>query len=103
MTQEEKNNEASESANESETTNTQDQGTGDTENGDELAKLKEEISKLKDQLARVNADYQNLAFRHERERSEMANFFTENFAKKLLPTLDNLERVVSGTPEELRN
>lgn len=32
----------------------------------------------------------------------MSEYFTESFAKKLLPTLDNLERVVSGTPEELR-
>lgn len=37
------------------------------------------------------------------ERLKMAEYFTENFAKKILPTLDNLDRVVSGTPEELRN
>ncbi len=32
----------------------------------------------------------------------MSAYFTQNFAKKLLPTLDNLDRVVSGTPVELQ-
>ncbi len=32
----------------------------------------------------------------------MSTFFTEGFAKKILPTLDNLDRVVLGTPENLR-
>ncbi len=61
-----------------------------------------EIVQLKESLARANADYQNLLKRSESERMEMASYFTESFAKKLLPTLDNLDRVVSGTPLELR-
>jgi molecular chaperone GrpE len=33
----------------------------------------------------------------------MSAYFTESFAKKLLPTLDNLDRVVTGTPVESQN
>ncbi len=63
----------------------------------------EKIKKLTDALARATADYQNLLKRSESERREMAAFFTESFVKKILPTLDNLDRVVSGTPAELQN
>lgn len=62
----------------------------------------ETIRKLTEALARATADYHNLLKRSESERREMATFFTESFAKKVLPTLDNLDRVVSGTPAELR-
>ena len=30
----------------------------------------------------------------------MSNFYTEKFAKKVLPTVDNLERVLTSTPKE---
>jgi molecular chaperone GrpE len=60
----------------------------------------ETIQKLTEALARANADYQNLLKRSESERKEMATFFTESFVKKILPTLDNLDRVVNGTPLE---
>lgn len=63
----------------------------------------EKIQKLAEALARATADYQNLLKRSESERREMASFFTESFVKKILPTLDNLDRVVSGTPAELQN
>lgn len=63
----------------------------------------EKIKKLTEALARATADYQNLLKRSESERREMATFFTESFVKKILPTLDNLDRVVSGTPVELQN
>lgn len=62
----------------------------------------EEVQKLKEALSRATADYQNLLKRSEGERLEMASYFTENFAKKLLPTLDNLDRVVDGTPKDLQ-
>lgn len=63
----------------------------------------EKIQKLADALARATADYQNLLKRSDGERREMATFFTESFVKKVLPTLDNLDRVVSGSPAELQN
>ena len=69
---------------------------------DQQTQSVDEVQKLKEALARATADYQNLSKRVEGERLEMAAYFTENFAKKLLPTLDNLDRLVSGTPPELQ-
>lgn len=74
--------------------------TSQPETTDEVAQLRELLAKANENLARSNADYQNLLRRTEKDRAEMAEFFTQNFAKKLLPTLDNLDRVVSGTPAE---
>lgn len=65
--------------------------------------LAAEIAKLKDTLARSQADYKNLVSRTERERLEMADFVTEKLVTKLLPSIDNLERLVSGTPESERS
>jgi molecular chaperone GrpE len=68
----------------------------------DLDKLATEIAKLRDTLARSQADYKNLVARTERERQEMADFVTEKLAVKLLPSLDNFERLLSGTPEAER-
>lgn len=61
-----------------------------------------EIAKLKDTLARSQADYKNLVARTERERNEMGEYVTEKLVVKLLPSFDNLERLLSGTPEAER-
>lgn len=63
----------------------------------------ETIQRLTEALSRATADYQNLLKRSESERKEMATFFMESFVKKILPTLDNLDRVVHGTPIESRS
>lgn len=62
-----------------------------------------EIGKLKDTLARSQADYKNLVARTERERNEMADYVTEKLVGKLLPSVDNFERLVSGTAESERS
>ena len=64
--------------------------------------LAAEIAKLKDTLARSQADYKNLVSRTERERLEMGDYVTEKLVVKLLPSFDNLERLLSGTPEAER-
>lgn len=61
-----------------------------------------EIAKLKETLARSQADYKNLVARTERERIEMGDYVTEKLVTKLLPSVDNLERLLSGTPENER-
>lgn len=66
---------------------------------DDFANLATEIAKLKETVARSQADYKNLLSRTERERHEMADFVTEKLVLKLLPSIDNLERLLSGTPE----
>lgn len=61
-----------------------------------------EIAKLKETLARSQADYKNLVTRTERERIEMGDYVTEKLVTKLLPSVDNLDRLLSGTPENER-
>lgn len=63
----------------------------------------DETAKLREALARAQADYKNLSARTERERLEMADYVTEKFVSKLLPSVDNLDRLLSGTPESERS
>ncbi|MDQ1344334.1 MAG: molecular chaperone GrpE [Patescibacteria group bacterium] len=79
-------------------------GTGDDSAlSDDFENLAIEIGKLKDTLARSQADYKNLVARTERERLEMADFVTEKLVSRLLPSVDNLERLLSGTSESERS
>ena len=66
----------------------------------DLSKISAELAILKDALARAQADYQNLLKRVERDRDEMAGYLTGNIILKILPSLDNLERMLSATPPE---
>lgn len=65
------------------------------ENNDENT----EIQKLKDQLLKTQADYQNFKMRSERDRSEMVFFLKWDIFKKILPRLDDLERIIKNTPD----
>lgn len=65
--------------------------------------LASEIAKLKDTAARAQADYKNLLARTERERVEMSGYVTEKVVGKFLPSIDNLERLLAGTPESDRS
>lgn len=60
----------------------------------------DEISKLKDQLARTQADYQNFKFRSERDRKDMIFFAKYDIFKKILPRIDDLERMIKNTPAD---
>ena len=60
------------------------------------ANLENEISLLNDKLARSQADYQNLVKRHERDTAELGFILIAPIMKKLLPTLDNLERALES-------
>lgn len=63
----------------------------------------DEISKLKDQLARTQADYQNFKFRSERDRKDMIFFAKYDIFKKILPRIDDLERMIKNTPADNQN
>lgn len=58
--------------------------------------LEQKIEKLE----RLVADYQNAQKRAEAEKANMYDFTVEKITKKLLPVLDNLERVLQNTPED---
>jgi molecular chaperone GrpE len=69
----------------------------------EMDKFKKEIDNLKLALARSQADYQNLLMRAERDKTDMTFFIASNLLTKILPFIDNLERLINNTPENLQN
>lgn len=53
-------------------------------------------------MARTQADYENYTKRTERDKSDMLAFMRGDILKKIIPRLDDLERMIAGTPEEMR-
>jgi molecular chaperone GrpE len=70
---------------------------------DNFKKFENEIKDLRETLARSQADYQNLLRRNEREKFEMTFFINSSVVLKILPFVDNIERLIGSTPEEQRN
>lgn len=62
----------------------------------------QEISRLKELLARTQADYENFTKRTERDKADMVAFMRADILKKIVPRLDDLERMIVGTPEDLK-
>lgn len=60
----------------------------------------DEILKLKELLSRTQADYQNFKMRSERDRQDMIFFLKHDIFKKILPRIDDLERMIKNTPED---
>jgi molecular chaperone GrpE len=67
-----------------------------------IGKIQDEINTLKESLARAQADYHNLVRRVERDREEMWAYMTGNIIAKILPFVDNLERIIAATPLEMQ-
>ena len=61
-----------------------------------------EINKLKDTLARTQADFVNFQQRTARDKNYMVFFLKADILKKILPRIDDLERMITNTPEEMR-
>lgn len=59
-----------------------------------------EVARLKDTLARTQADYQNFQTRTQRDKADMIFFLKQDIFKKILPRIDDLERIITNTPEE---
>jgi molecular chaperone GrpE len=49
------------------------------------------------------ADFENFKKRTERDRDDMIFFLKQDIFKKILPRLDDLERIIKNTPKELQN
>ena len=62
----------------------------------------DEVAKLKDALSRSQADFDNFKKRTERDRVEMMFFLKADILKKILPRIDDLERMLKNTPEDMR-
>lgn len=67
-----------------------------------LTDAKKEVDHLRDLAARAQADLQNAKQRLEREKQEISRYACESLLKKLLPTLDNLQRALAHFPKHLR-
>jgi len=69
-------------------------------------KIEESVSpedeKCKDILARTMADFENFKKRTERDRDDMIFFLKQDIFKKILPRLDDLERIIKNTPKDLQ-
>lgn len=62
-----------------------------------------QIMKLKDALARTQADFENFKKRTQRDREEMIFFLKSDIFKKVLPRVDDLERIIKNTPEDMQS
>ncbi len=65
--------------------------------------LSVEDESYKDKLARTMADFDNFKKRTDRDRSDMIFFLKQDIFKKILPRLDDLDRIIKNTPDELIN
>lgn len=72
------------------------------EQQEEIAVDEGKIAKLQDALARIQADFENFKKRTERDRDDMIYFLKLDIFKKILPRLDDLERMIHNTPETER-
>jgi molecular chaperone GrpE len=83
------------------------EGGGDREQApaDDVEGLRREVSELKDQLLRRRADFENYRRRVERDRDAAATEAEAGVLRKVLGTVDNLERALAaaGTESSLRD
>ncbi len=79
-----------------------DDGSRDREQAptDELEGLRREVSELKDALLRRRADFENYRRRVERDRESAATEAEAGVLRKILGTVDNLERALAAAGSE---
>lgn len=59
--------------------------------------------KCRDMLAKVSADFDNYKKRVERDKDDMIFFLKNDILKKILPRVDDLDRIIKNTPEDLKS
>ena len=64
--------------------------------------LSPEDEKLKDVLARTLADFENFKKRTQRDKEDMIFFLKSDILKKILPRMDDIERILKNTPAEMK-
>jgi len=73
------------------------------EQAEEIQKDESEIAKLKDMLTRSAADLENFKKRTERDKVDTIFFLKSDIFGKILPRLDDLDRMIKNTPEDVRS
>ncbi|MBO1300870.1 MULTISPECIES: nucleotide exchange factor GrpE [Enterococcus] len=61
----------------------------------ELANLQAEFDEMEDKFLRARAEIANMANRGKNEREQLQKYRSQDLAKKLLPSIDNLERALA--------
>jgi molecular chaperone GrpE len=54
-------------------------------------------------LTKTLADFENYKKRVERDKGDMIFFLKSDILKKILPRIDDLERIIKNTPKDLKN
>lgn len=67
----------------------------------EIERLKEENKTLQERVLRLNAEMQNMSRRYEETISKLRKYDGEDFAKEILPVLDNFERAIKLDDNDL--
>jgi molecular chaperone GrpE len=76
------------------------EGEIDEEKLDEAMNPDEE--KTKEVLARTMADFENFKKRTLRDRDDMVFFIKQDILKKILPRIDDIQRILKDTPDEFK-
>jgi len=61
-----------------------------------------EVKILTDKLARTVADFENFKMRVERDKADMIFYIKSDIFSKILPRIDDLDRIIKNTPKDLR-
>jgi molecular chaperone GrpE len=71
----------------------------------EIDQLKSERDQLLDRMARMQAEFENIRKRTEREKVELRDHITGNVVEQFLPVLDNFELALksAGSADQLRS
>lgn len=67
----------------------------------EVEHLKEENKNLQDKVLRINAEMQNMRRRYEEEIARICKYEGEDFARQILPIIDNFERAIKLDDNDL--
>lgn len=67
----------------------------------QVEKLESKVEELTNDLQRLQADFTNYKRRTEEEKSALAEYGKRDAIKALLPAIDNIDRALSHTPEEI--
>ena len=67
----------------------------------EIERLKEENKTFQERVLRLNAEMQNMSRRYEETISKLRKYDGEDFAKEILPVLDNFERAIKLDDNDL--
>lgn len=68
-----------------------------------IAELEVQLKSHAEMASRAQAELQNVKIRLEREAAEIRKFSSEMTLRKLLPTIDNLQRALKHLPKELES